>query len=547
MMAYCAPCGRSFVHRGALAQHVDYSDIHQVNCARYCRTCNRLYSDASDLREHRSRVHGAYQTYCRPCGRCFVDNAALQNHLQFSSAHAPSEPYCRTCDRYFVDDVALQQHLDCSTAHLDDSDDSDESDDYDEPYCTTCDRYFANDCDLEQHLDTSSAHNVFRAPSADRIPPRSSKPTLFSGNPTSSVPQPARIPPRSSAPAPSSGNPTSIVPQPASSSVSSRISPVVSKKENVQTRPNTLKSPDRPQPIPTSNKPPKSLDPNVLGNREDPTAETMKGKEKENITNGIENPNASEFAQSSGIDKTWTVPLAEAIAKCLEREFPHLRDLDGSMVAKALVKDPDESSSLAASKPANNKITPAESSGVLKTESPPASTRSPTTGQEIQKASICPTFDHKAASPTTSVLEIQESLGQDLLCCSCNLPFKTEEALSDHIRDTPDHHICLLCSQVTQFATVKLLEKHQVSSHGLCTLCNELFGNSHTLFEHDILDHNLCKACKNYFMTKDDLHKVINPTSNWLILNGDGLWLTLPQAYRRVSPKPEMCRLQRIL
>ncbi|CAH0027482.1 unnamed protein product [Clonostachys rhizophaga] len=391
-MAYCAPCDRSFVHPAALAQHIDDSEIHQVNYARYCRTCNRLYRDASDLREHRSRVHGAYQAYCRPCGRCFVDNAALQNHLQFSSAHAPSEPYCRTCDRFFVDDVALQQHFDYSTAHLDDSDDSDESDDYDEPYCTTCDRYFADDCALEQHLDTSSAHNFFRAPSAYRIPPRSSKPTLFSGNPASSVPQPARIPPRSSAPAPSSGsptssipqpasipprnsaptpssgNPTSSVPQPASSSVPSRTSPVVSKKENVQTHPNILKSPDRPQPMPTSNKTPKSLDPNVLGNREHLTTGKGKGKEKENIPNGFENPNASEASQSSGIDKTWTVPLAEAIAKCLEREFPHLRNLDGSMVAKALVKDPDESSGLEDSKPANHKITPAESSGVLKKE-----------------------------------------------------------------------------------------------------------------------------------------------------------------------------------
>jgi hypothetical protein len=271
--------------------------------------------------------------------------------------------------------------------------------------------------------------------------------------------------------------------------------------------------------MPTSNKTLKSLDPNVLGNREHSTT----GKEKENIPNGFENPNASEVAQSSGIDKTWTVPLAEAIAKCLEREFPHLRDLDGSMVAKALVKDPDESSGLAASKPANNKKTPAESSGVLKKETPPASTKSPMTGQESPKVSICPpTLDHKAASTTTSVLEIQESLGQDLPCCSCNLSFKTEEALSVHVCDTPDHHICLLCSQVTQFATVKLLEKHQVSSHGLCTLCNELFGNSHNLFEHDILDHNLCKACKNYFITKDDLHKVNIPILKCLILNGDG-------------------------
>ncbi|CAG9982048.1 unnamed protein product [Clonostachys byssicola] len=377
-MAYCAPCGRSFTHHGALTQHIDDSEIHRVNLARYCSICNLLFADASALRDHRSRAHAVQQAYCRPCARYFADNAALQNHLQFSSAHGPSEPYCRTCNRYFVDNVALQQHYDYSTAHLDDSDYSDESDDEGEPYCTTCDRYFVNDEALEQHLDTSGAHNFFNAPSAYSIPPRSSQSTLFSGQPASSVQQPApnsvprvhqpasssvpKAPQPASSSVPKAPKPaSSVVPnvrQPASSSVPSQASPVVSKKENVQTHLNTSKSPDPPKPSPTSDKPLKSLDLNVLGSREYSTT----GKERENIPDGFKKPDASEVAQSSGIDKTWTVPLAEAIAKCLEREFPHLRDLDGSMVAQALAKDPDESSGLAASKPANNKTTPAESS-----------------------------------------------------------------------------------------------------------------------------------------------------------------------------------------
>ncbi|VUC25266.1 unnamed protein product, partial [Clonostachys rosea] len=418
-MAYCAPCERSFVHNGALAQHVDESMMHRMNLGRYCRTCNLVFTDASALRTHRSIAHTIRQAYCRPCGRYFVDNAALQDHVQFSSAHAPSEPYCRTCDRYFVDDVALQQHLDYSSVHRNDSDDyddsedsveseayygSDDDDDEREPYCTTCDRYFATDQALEQHLDTSTAHNFFKAPSAYSIPLRSSQPTLFSGKPTSSGLRP---------------NSNSVP------------SPVVSKKEN------------RHQPL-------MSLDLNTLGDRGNSTANNAKA----NISTNFENPSASVVAQDSGGEKILRVPLAEAIAKCLEREFPQLKGLDGSTVSKALVEDPNEPTGLTASKAVkgldgfatsttrtSDNITRAECSVVLDQTSTPTNTEFLKTGQQSQKAPTCPPqLDHKTVPTTVSVLGVQESPRQDSQCTSCNLSFEDGKALSIHIRNTPGHH-----------------------------------------------------------------------------------------------------------
>ena len=96
----CPTCDKVFRVHAHLSAHMR---IH----TRDCSLCDKRFSQASDVRRHKSDVHSNRRPYaCRYCGKMFCD---LKHHV---CTHTDVKPYsCRHCSESFAFYVQLKAHL----------------------------------------------------------------------------------------------------------------------------------------------------------------------------------------------------------------------------------------------------------------------------------------------------------------------------------------------------------------------------------------------------------------------------------------------------
>ena len=96
-MAYCERCDRYFRYQGALDQHEQNSDVHNI-----CNGCGIDFSTWLGLKEH--WVQSGRHFYCQHCNEHLQDDDALMGH--YHNYHW----FCEPCRKILKSELGLHEH-----------------------------------------------------------------------------------------------------------------------------------------------------------------------------------------------------------------------------------------------------------------------------------------------------------------------------------------------------------------------------------------------------------------------------------------------------
>ncbi|XP_033609568.1 zinc finger protein OZF isoform X2 [Cryptotermes secundus] len=135
---FTCPCGRSYMHKGHLKEHML---THTDRKPHICSECGKSFAHKGDLTIH-MRIHTGEKPYsCTECGKSFVQGGQLKMHMR---THTGEKPYsCSVCGKSFVQKHNMLDHMFLHTGE--------------KPYsCTLCGRSFVQGCHLKDHMKTHS-------------------------------------------------------------------------------------------------------------------------------------------------------------------------------------------------------------------------------------------------------------------------------------------------------------------------------------------------------------------------------------------------------
>ncbi|XP_069693229.1 zinc finger protein OZF-like isoform X2 [Periplaneta americana] len=135
---FTCPCGRSYMHKGHLKEHML---THTDRKPHMCTECGKSFAHKGDLTIH-MRIHTGEKPYsCTECGKSFVQGGQLKMHMR---THTGEKPYsCSVCGKSFVQKHNMLDHMFLHTGE--------------KPYsCTLCGRSFVQGCHLKDHMKTHS-------------------------------------------------------------------------------------------------------------------------------------------------------------------------------------------------------------------------------------------------------------------------------------------------------------------------------------------------------------------------------------------------------
>lgn len=66
-------------------------------------------------------------------------------------------------------------------------------------------------------------------------------------------------------------------------------------------------------------------------------------------------------------------------------------------------------------------------------------------------------------------------------CRRCLRHFKSPQAQQQHVRDSPNHHVCHQCDDAQDFTTAEKLDQHAINVHNTCSICKRRFDTSSNL------------------------------------------------------------------
>lgn len=93
-------------------------------------------------------------------------------------------------------------------------------------------------------------------------------------------------------------------------------------------------------------------------------------------------------------------------------------------------------------------------------------------------------------------------------CSRCQKSFPSFPAKRQHMKDSPTHNVCHVCSSPPDYPTEEDLDEHLEQEHNICTSCERRFDTPSQLAQHDRAMHNMCMTCRQYFNTAANLKSV---------------------------------------
>ncbi|KAK4084861.1 transcriptional regulator family: C2H2 zinc finger [Purpureocillium lilacinum] len=90
-------------------------------------------------------------------------------------------------------------------------------------------------------------------------------------------------------------------------------------------------------------------------------------------------------------------------------------------------------------------------------------------------------------------------------CRRCLRHFKSLRAQQQHVRDSPNHHVCHQCDDAQDFTTAEKLDQHAINVHNTCSICKRRFETSSNLRSHSVVHLAVdveCPGCDRTFVTE---------------------------------------------
>ena len=85
----CNLCGKGFVHKHYLAEHMDY---HTDERKYQCQQCGKRFQSASTLSKHAERHKGQRSHQCPHCSKAFMVHVDLRSHVRYAIKYIGSCP-----------------------------------------------------------------------------------------------------------------------------------------------------------------------------------------------------------------------------------------------------------------------------------------------------------------------------------------------------------------------------------------------------------------------------------------------------------------------
>ncbi|KAL1970279.1 hypothetical protein VTN77DRAFT_5439 [Rasamsonia byssochlamydoides] len=94
----------------------------------------------------------------------------------------------------------------------------------------------------------------------------------------------------------------------------------------------------------------------------------------------------------------------------------------------------------------------------------------------------------------------------DFPCLRCHLSFSSVASRRQHIEDSLDHNLCLLCGFQKDFNSFSALQDHLERDHLYCEPCHWFAPSVRGLEQHNVSRHMMCSVCKEFFMSLNELN-----------------------------------------